>query len=324
VVLAPLLLALGCAPSAPPKELRLRVAYPTNPSAVLIWVAQEARFFEAEHLRVEASIFSTGREALATALSGEVDAAAVYSTPVVLATMSGEDVVVVTTLHRANGLTGVAVHPGTNIRTAHDLPGHRIGVTPRTSSQLALEVLLAEAGLNGSKVRLVPGQPDELIAALQAGELDAASLWVPNLLLVTGQGKALLLVSETYTEMSMLAGIRSRIEARRTEVTRFLRALQRAQDLIRERPELVASTLRSHFPALGTEGLEIMVSHSRFELGLSNLLLASLRQEAAWLEQQGEKRETRIGFREVMAPALLEEVSPESVTLLGSATGSLQ
>ena len=316
--LLPLLAALGGCEQPPVTELSFRVGYPDLPSTLLVYVAQDARLFAAEHLRVEAKVFPTGREALAAAIAGELDAVVVYSTPVVLAAMHGEDVVVLTTLHRSDGLTGLAVRPGSGIRTAADLRGRLIGVTPGTSSQLTLDVVLAEAGLEPSEIRPIPGQPRELMAALAAGELDAASLWVPNLLLATGNGpgQARLLASDVYAEMSMLAGMRPRIESRRIETRRFLSALLRAQAMIRRRPQLVQSTLRPRFPQLDEVQLATIVSHSRFELGLSNLLLSTLRQEGAWLEQRGEPRADRIRFRDVVAPAMLEELAPETVTLL--------
>ncbi|HVP62805.1 MAG TPA: NrtA/SsuA/CpmA family ABC transporter substrate-binding protein [Myxococcaceae bacterium] len=315
-----LLVAVGLAgcEQPPVPELKLRVGYPDLPSTLLLYVAQDARLFAAEHLQVEAKVFPTGREALAAAIAGDLDAAVVYSTPLVVAAMHGEDLVVLTTLHRSDGLTGLAVHPRAGIHGAADLRGHRIGVTPGTSSQLALDVVLAEGGLEPREIEAVAGQPKELMAALATGELDAASLWVPNLLLATGTGpdQARLLASEVYAEMSMLAGTRPRIEARRIETRRFLRALLKAQAMIHRRPQLVESTLRPRFPQLDDQQLLTVVSHSRFELGLSNLLLSTLRQEGAWLEQRGEPRAERLQFRDVVAPAMLEELAPESVTLL--------
>jgi len=324
--LLPWLLLLVCCAEAPPaEELHFRVGYPDLPSSLLIYVAQDARLFAAENLRVESRVFASGREGLLATIAGELDATAVYSTPVVLAAMNGEDVVALTTLHRADGLTGLAVNREANIQTAADLRGKRIGVTPGTSSQLSLDVLLAEAGLDFSDIRAVPGQPRELIAALEQGRLDAASLWVPSLLTATSDpGKTRLLVSDVYSDMSMLVGLRRRIESRRTETIRFLRALLRAQALIRRRPGLIESTLRPRFPQLDDTQLATVIARSRFELGLSNLLLTDLRQEAAWLEQRGEKREGRVRIRDVVAPALLEELSPESVTLLRAPDRRLQ
>jgi NitT/TauT family transport system substrate-binding protein len=189
-------------------------------------------------------------------------------------------------------------------------------VTPGTSSQLALDVVLAESGLEPGDVRSVPGQPRDLMAALEAGELDAASLWVPNLLIATGEGKAQLLASRVYAEMSMLAGMRPRIEAQRMAARRFVRALLRAEAMLQRRPQLVVTTLRPRFPHLNAEQLQTIVSHSRFELGLSNLLLSTLRQEGSWLEQRGQPRAERVRLRDVLAPSILEELAPETVTLL--------
>jgi NitT/TauT family transport system substrate-binding protein len=314
------LVFLALAACRPPAvtDLTFRLGYPELPSNLLIYVAQDAHLFEAEHLGLEGTVYPTGRQALNAAMAGELDAAVPYSTPVVLAAMHGEDVAVLTTLHRADGLTGLAIRPGTGIRTAADLRGRRIGVTPGTSSQLTLDVVLAEGGLEASEIQSVPGQPAELMAALDRGSLDAASLWVPNLLIATGpgSGKAKLLTAEVYSEMSMVAGQRGLLEAKRPEATRLLRALLRAQALIRQRPELVPATLRARFPELSESDLATILAHSRFELGLSNLLLSSLRQEAAWLEQRGEPRDQRVRLRNVLRPAVLEELAPGSVTLL--------
>jgi hypothetical protein len=68
----------------------------------------------------------------------------------------------------------------------------------------------------------------------------------------------------------------------------------------------------------------MVIARSRFELGLSNLLLTELRQEAAWLEQRGEKRNANVRIRDLMAPGLLEELAPQSVTLLRSPERGLQ
>ena len=242
----------------------------------------------------------------------------VYSTPVVVAALSGEDVVVLTLLHRADGLTGVAVHPGARIQTAAQLRGHRVGVTPGTSSQLALDVLLAEGGLSPADVQVVEGSQTQLQALLARGEVDAASLWVPNLFIATrpDRANAGLVVSEIYSELSMLGGLRKHVEAHRTEFRRLLRALERAQTRVRDEPGLVFSTLRGRFPELTDENLRLIAGRSRFELGLSNLLLSSLRQEAAWLEERGLPRTSRVRLRDIPLLGPLDEVAPEAITLL--------
>ena len=307
----------GCRP--PPEEmLPFRLGLPELPSSLPIYVAQDSGYFIQEHLQLETVRFASGREALQAALSGTVDGAVVYSTPVVVAALSGEDVVVLTLLHRADGLTGVAVHPGARIQTAAQLRGHRVGVTPGTSSQLALDVLLAEGGLSPADVQVVEGSQTQLQALLARGEVDAASLWVPNLFIATrpDRANASLVVSEIYSELSMLGGLRKHVEAHRTEFQRLLRALERAQTRVRDEPGLVFSTLRGRFPELTDENLRLIAGRSRFELGLSNLLLSSLRQEAAWLEERGLPRTSRVRLRDIPLLGPLDEVAPEAITLL--------
>ena len=310
-------LLAGC--HSPPEEpLPFRLGLLELPSSLLLYVAQDADLFAQEKLQLQPVVFASGREALQAALSGSVDAAVVYSTPVVASALAGEDVVVVSLLHRADGLTGVAVHPGARIQTAAQLRGHRVGVTPGTTSQLALDVLLAEGGLLPEDVQVVPGSQAQLMDLLARGELDAASLWVPNLFTATrpDRANASLVVSEIYSELSMVAGLRKHLESHRTEVLRLLRALDRAQALIHDDPDLILATLRRRFPQLSDDNLRVIAGRSRFELGLSNLLLSSLRQEAAWLEGRGTPRTARVRLRDVPLLGPLDEVSPEAITLL--------
>ena len=81
-------------------------------------------------------------------------------------------------------------------------------------------------------------------------------------------------------------------------------------------PERILTTLRRRFPQLSDDNLRVIAGRSRCELGLSNLLLSSLRQEAAWLEGRGAPRTSRIRLRDVPLLGPLDEVSPEAITLL--------
>ena len=95
------------------------------------------------------------------------------------------------------------------------------------------------------------------------------------------------------------------MEAKREELTRLLRALSAAERLVEKRPSLVHDSLRKRFPELAEEDLKVVEQSAHFELGVSNLLLTLLRQEASWLQRLGVERKSEVRIRHTVVKDLL-------------------
>jgi ABC-type nitrate/sulfonate/bicarbonate transport system substrate-binding protein len=316
----------GACASRPPAPVSLRVGHGSGPSCALFFLAQDRGLLQAEGLSVQSIPYESGRIALDDAFSGVVDVALVYGTPVTLRVLAGDDVAVVGTLYRADRLEGVVTRAGSGIKTPADLAGHRVGFSPRTSSERLVDLLLAESGTDPRWVERVPGSQADLLAALRTGRVDAASLWLPARFAAQRRSTGPVFTTRSHLEISMVAGPRRTLAAKHEAVVRLLRGLLAAEALIRSDPSAIRRTLHQHFPELTSEDVETILSQARFEVRLSNLLVTSLRQEAVWLEEHGTFRAPGVRIGDVPQTEPLESVAPEMVTLLApvSPTGAVQ
>jgi ABC-type nitrate/sulfonate/bicarbonate transport system substrate-binding protein len=315
---------VSCRAPRPATE-SLRIGQVRVPVFGLLFVAQDLGFFEAQGLAVEFVSFESGRDALTAALKGEVDLASVYPTPVVSEALAGKPVVVIARVGRGDGLSGLVVRPGAGIQSGADLAKRRVGVTPNTSSALLADILLAEAGVPRDAVAWTYGSQAALLRKLEAGEVDAASLWEPNLLMTQrATERPNVLTTVAFSEMGAVATSRALAVQRGSTFIRFLRAVRSAQSAVQARSSLVEESLARRLPTLTPAEIAGLVSRTRFEVALSNLLLTTLRQEATWLEQNGLIRSAGVEIQDVIYPDLLEEVAPEAVTVLTADVDSPQ
>ncbi|MDQ3264709.1 MAG: NrtA/SsuA/CpmA family ABC transporter substrate-binding protein [Myxococcota bacterium] len=319
LLLLTLLATSSCVTPPPPPEF-LRLGVVAIPAHALMFVAQDHRLFAARGLDVEVLPFSSGRDALRVALEGGLDVATVYPTPIAVEALAGAPVAVIATTGRVEGLTGVLLHPRLGRVTAASLRGRSIGVTPATSSQLYAELLVAQEGLETGEVNWVLGNPPELLARLESGSIDGASLWAPNLSVARrrlGPGSTVLTTS-AYTELGALAGERGNLKRKSEAVRRLLLALRDAEAKVEADPSVALLSLTTRLPEMEPDELRAVLTHGRFEVSLSNLLLAALRLEATWLERSGTPAKEGVRMRSVLLEEPLSAVAPEVVTLLHS------
>lgn len=284
-VLSWALAALACAEREEKTPVTIRVADGRQPVFGLLYLAEELGFTDDEGVVIETIPFTSGRDALDAVLAGRADVATVYETPIVLQTIAGRQVAVLTTLHHSMRNTGVAVRTDRGIRTAADLAGKRIAVTRRTNGEFCLRLMLEEAGVAPNDVTIVPTRPEEMAAAFAAGEVDAAATWQPNLdraLARLGPEHARVLYSDAYTESSVLAARREALPELDVALGRLVRALVRAERARIERPEAAARTVARVLDTT-PEAVTAIWERARLTTRLDHALLTNLELEASWL-----------------------------------------
>ncbi len=285
---------------------------------LLVYLAEEQGYFEDEGLTIRYKTFLSGRDALAAAMNGEADIATVFETPVARNIMQGKPIAVLSTLHHSSRNTALLARTDRGIHVVSDLKGKRIAVTPRTNGAFFLQTFLTSHGIPLAGVNLIETAPGEMADALQSGRVDAIASWQPHLLRAVravGEENTRLFQSDVYTELSVLAGLRTVVESRREALIRLYRALLRAEERFHQDPG-------GAFPVAGRRlGIDDPAMIRAFQdtviptLTLDNVLLTILRQEAVWFLRSGDLSGAVPNYRNFLFTGILEQVKPEYVTV---------
>ncbi len=321
-LLATLLLLLAACdarhPAGPPQALNIALA--ELPAMALVYIAEKQNYFREEGLDVSFDKFDLGRDALASALEGRSDLATVFDMPVSRRLAAGDDLVVLSTLHRSTRSHVLLARRDRGIERPADLRGKRIGVTKGISTDYFLTLFLTSHGLPAAAVTEVPLEPADYEKALLSGAVDALASFNPHthtLRAALGPERSAVFQTDLYAETSVLAGRRDRVEAKREAVTRALRALVRAEAFLRREPaaalDNVVEGLAGKFPEASVrEGWPAL----RIEARLDNLLLTHLIQQGYWLSERDSRQPPLPDIRRALAPEYLRAADPRSVILL--------
>ena len=150
-----------------------------------------------------------------------------------------------TILTVSEGFYRIVARRSAGIATLADLRGKRITTVPNTSSAFYLHKLLGTAGLTAADVTVVPIVPlAGMTPALANREVDAVTIWEPEIeraAQAIGADAIELQPREVYREIFGLHTTAAKLAdpAKRREIVGFVRAVIRASERIRARPQEV-------------------------------------------------------------------------------------
>ncbi len=301
------------------KTETLVIADASQPMFALLYIADAKGYLREEGLNVTYKSFTSGRDALNSAISGEADIATVFETPIVQQYAKGKKIGVVSTLHHSSLNTALVFHTNRGIKTPSDLAGKTIAVTKNTNGEFFLNLFLTSNSIKESEVTLVNTKPQEMVNVLKDGAVDAVATWNPhvaNAIHSFGAGKVKTFYSDIYTEMSFLAGQREVIVRKQEAVTRLLKAIIRAEAFLRDNNEQAFQLVIKRFPGGSETIIRKMWNNFTAEAMLNNVMLSIFKQEAEWFRKIGKLKTHLPDFRDVIMPEYLAKLKPESVTVL--------
>lgn len=287
--------------------------------ACAVMAAQRQGYFGEQRLAVTLQPYSSGRRALQAVLSGQAEVATVADIPVVFAALDGSQVKILSTIFRTSQDHGIVARRDRGISQGRDLAGKRIGVSLSTSGHFALDVFLNRQRLAGHDVSLRNYGPEELLAALAAGEVDAVAGWEPFLSQIEARlGGAVVRFrsADTYESVYNVVAPGPYLRQHPHIAVQLIRALARGAAYCREHPTQVLDWMPALAAPVRAALLAQWPSH-QFGLELDQSLLLGLEDQARWVIRSGLSGKTEVpNFLGYIYPDALREVNPAEVSML--------
>lgn len=135
--------------------------------------------------------FDSGRDINSAFASGSIDIGQEGSSPAALAISNGLDVEVFWIGDIIGAAETLAAKNGSGIESLADLKGKKVATPFASTAHYSLLNALELEGVDANEVEIIDLQPDDINAAWQRGDIDAAYVWYPVLSNLLKDGKAI-------------------------------------------------------------------------------------------------------------------------------------
>jgi ABC-type nitrate/sulfonate/bicarbonate transport system substrate-binding protein len=303
--------------AAPREEVVLAV--PTQVGSGPVFVAQGRQFFAQQRVALTIQPFALGKQALESLLQGKADLAVVADTPFMFAVMQGKKIVTVSTIFGSRKTMAVAVRKDRGITRPEDLAGKTIGTVFGTNAQYFLDTLLLAHSVDKASVKVVDVKPGGLLEALESGQLDAVTVWHPDLARIEGrssQTAATLYGPELFVYRFLLVGTSDYVAAHPETVRRVLVALRDGIGAIRSEPAQ-SRVVIGRAIGLNPELIAQSFDPNDFYLALDQTLLLALSDQTRWAMKRGLVPQGAVpNYLDFIRQEPLGAVLPEAVKII--------
>ena len=267
----------------------LTVAVSRTSLSLPVYVAETQRFFADEGLSVQTRECIGGQRCMKLLLDGQVQLATASELPVMFNSFTRSDYAIVATFVTSGQDVKLVARKSAGIETAAHLAGKRIGTIKGTSAHYFLDTFLVFNGLDPKKVELVPLPPEQIEQALKDRKIDAAAIWEPfahKSLKALAEDGLSLPSGRIYTESFNLIATRKVIAEREADIVKVLRAMERAQRWIRDRPVEAQAILKDRLQE--DQGfIDATWKDFNYRMSLDQSLLSTIEGEARWAIREG-------------------------------------
>lgn len=320
LVLAVVLFATLRSTTEPPASVgRVTIAVPMQISSAVMLVANDQRLLQQAGVEVISQPFALGKDALKSVTDGHADLALVADTPLMFALQNGADISVLAGVSQGRRLLAVVARKDRGIRRLEDLRGKSVGLSLGTNLPYFLDAMLQVRGIPSETVRLVDLTTSEVVDALVAGNIDAATLYQPFLATVLekmGDQLEVFYGEDIYSFRNFLVGKTSYIDSHPREVQRILKGLIAASraieaDLVSAR-KVVASAID-----IRAEVLAPVFNAEDYAVTLDQAMLLTLDDQTRWAMKRGLIKPGPVpNYLNAVKHQHLEALLPSAVTIV--------
>lgn len=210
------------------QQKEVTIAYQLIVGPLLVGIA-EGSLEKATGYKINWRQFDSGAKVGTAMASGDVQVGVIGSSPLTAVVSRGVDIQLFWILDDINEAEALVVRNGSGINGPQDLKGKKVAVpfvsTTHFHTMFALEVW----GIKPTEVKLLNMQPNQIAAAWERGDIDAAFVWDPALGRIKQSGKVLITSGELGKKgkatFDGIAVNRKWAEANQDFMVRFTRAL---------------------------------------------------------------------------------------------------
>lgn len=232
-----LALAAG-ATSAQQKEVT--IAYQPIASPLIVAISNGS-IEKATGYKINWRQFDSGAKVATAMTSGDVQVGVIGSSPLAAAVSRGVELQLVWILTDINEAEAMVVRNGAHIEQPADLKGKRLGVPFVSTTHYHTIFALEQWGIKPTDVQLLNMQPNQIAAAWERGDIDAAFVWDPALARIKQSGKVLVTSGELGKKgratFDGVAVNRKWGEANPEFMARFVKAVAEADAAFRANPQ---------------------------------------------------------------------------------------
>lgn len=200
-------------------------------------IAQYEKYYEQE-LGVKVNIiqFKSGKDVNAALAAGSVDITELGSAPVALGISNNVDYKVFWVGDVIGSAETLVAKNDSGINSVADLKGKKVATPFASTAHYSLLNAIKKAGLTEADVKIVDLQPNDIYAAWQRGDIDAAYIWYPVLSELLKDGKTITNSEELANQGIITADlnvVRSDYAAKHPDVvTKYVKAQIKANDIL--------------------------------------------------------------------------------------------
>lgn len=278
-----IMVSAGCGSEEQAKsEEQLRIAAQPYPLYTSVYVAHEMGYLKEELSKAGVSYtwneFKSGPLVNEAVAAGQADLGFMADLPAIIARSSGQDIEVVSNIAYGEKALAVLVKQDSPIQSVKDLAGKKVAYATGSYAQHLLSLLLSNEGLSLSDVTSINLGAGDQGAALASGEVDAIVIWDQYVSKLTTSGEARVLADGTGVKRGNMVNyfVKSYSSAHPEVVAAYIRALDRADELIGSDPQKAASVVAKDFGVDEALMLEIL-KHFTFTTELSEADLKEIK-----------------------------------------------
>jgi ABC-type nitrate/sulfonate/bicarbonate transport system substrate-binding protein len=267
----------------------LTIAVSRTSLSLPLYVAQARKFFADEGLSVQVRECLGGQRCLKMMFEGQAQLATTAEPTVMFNSFKRADFAILATFVTSAQDVKLVVRKSAGIASAKQLLAKRIATVDGTSAHYFLDAFLLFNGLDPRKVVRVSMGPEEIEQALKDKRVDAAAIWEP----FAHQGLAALAADglvlpsgRVYTETFNLVADRKFLAEREGDMVKLLRALERAESLIRDRP-LEAQAILMQRLQVDHAFVDATWKQFNYRLSLEQSLISTMEGQARWAIREG-------------------------------------